>query len=260
MFLVRVLIVGVVTVLQLGCYPIVLGGEDGFDSKESRMRTLAAPGFDSPHLHPVDGGGVVVPPTTTTTSPPPTTLPYLVDQQYGFWEKGRHITALQELLGMHSIDGVYGPNTRATHMKWFGSNYAALQHFNGRASWYIEAIDPEPASEYEGHYWLDRPTLQELVDKYFLPEDRALAFRIAFCESSAQPEDTHNGEVSNALAVGSFQHLAKYWRERSEAAGFKGYDIFDLKAQVGVAAHLFYSSGVHHWNPSKACWGSNRTS
>jgi hypothetical protein len=202
------------------------------------------------------------PPTTTTvlvTPPPPTsttttTIPYLIDQQYRYYEKGRHITALQELLGMDYIDGVYGPRTRETHMRWFGSNYNALRHFTGRGSWYTETIDPEPADEYWGPYWMSRPTLRELVDKHFLPEDRALALRIALCESSAEPEDTYNGEVSSALAVGAFQHLARYWRERSEQSGFMGWDIFDMKANVGVAAHLFYTSGVHHWNPSKACW------
>jgi hypothetical protein len=26
---------------------------------------------------------------------------------------------------------------------------------------------------------------------------------------------------------------------------------------VAVAAHLFYTSGPQHWNPSRACWGAS---
>jgi hypothetical protein len=182
-------------------------------------------------------------------------VPYLIDQLYGYYEKGNHIKALQELLGMEQVDGVYGRNTRKTHMAWFGSNTEALHHFNDRNQWYIEAIDPEPADEYLGQYWLDRPTLGELVDEHFKPEHRSLFLKIAFCESSAQPEDTFNDAVSPALAVGAFQHMARYWRTRSEDASMKGWDIFDMKAQVKVASHLFYTSGIHHWNPSRKCWG-----
>jgi|GEM_PF-2430019 len=185
-------------------------------------------------------------------------IPYLIDQMYRYYERGSHIVELQKMLGVSQVDGIYGPNTRKAHMLWFGSTTEALEHFNGRADWYLEANEEEPADEYLGNYWEDRPTLQELVDQYFLPNDRALALRIAFCESSALPHHTHNEAVSSALAVGAFQHLARYWKVRSAAADFEGWDIYDLKAQVGVASHLFYNSGRHHWNPSKACWGHLR--
>jgi len=254
MFLVRVFIASVITVLQLGCYPIALGGEDGFDIKESRMRTLAAPGFDSPHLHPVDDGVVVVPPTTTTTSPSSTTTqPNPVYLQYQYYDKGPHVVTLQEELGMAYVDGIYGPNTRSAHIDALGGPTAAVYFMYPEIGW-----TPTPCSHEclpgDGHYAL--PTLGELINEYFRPEDRALARMIAFCESSGQTHDIGSTEVSSALAVGWFQHLAKYWVERSERAGFKDYDPFNGRANVGVAAWLFYNSGVHHWNPSKACWGS----
>ena len=199
------------------------------------------------------------PPTTTTvlvTPPPPTsttttTIPYLLAQQYRYYEKGRHITALQELLGMDYIDGVYGPNTSATHIDALGGTMAAVYHF------YPEiGQTPTPCSydclPGDGHYML--PTLGALINEYFKPEDRALARRIALCESSGLPHHIGSTEVSSALAVGWFQHLARYWQARSEKAGFKDYDPFNGRANVGVAAHLFYTSGVHHWNPSRSCW------
>ena len=82
------------------------------------MSEPQGPGFDSPHLHPVDGGGVVVSPTTTTTSPPPTTTrPTPIDERYEYYDRGPHVGTLQEELGMNYIDGIYGPNTRRTHIK-----------------------------------------------------------------------------------------------------------------------------------------------
>lgn len=189
---------------------------------------------------------------TTLSRPPPTTVaPSPIDQQYRYYEKGRHITALQELLGMDYIDGVYGPNTRATHIDALGGTMAAVYHF------YPEiGQTPTPCSydclPGDGHYML--PTLGALINEYFKPEDRALARRIALCESSGLPHHIGSTEVSSALAVGWFQHLARYWQARSEKAGFKDYDPFNGRANVGVAAHLFYTSGVHHWNPSRSCW------
>lgn len=96
--------------------------------------------------------------------------------------------------------------------------------------------------------------VQSLVNEYFEPGDRAWAMRVAFCESSTQPQDDRNFAVSPALAVGAFQHLAKYWPERSQAAGFAGYSAYDMRANVATAAHLFYTSGLHHWNASRSCW------
>lgn len=225
------------------------------------FRTYIVPtGYDKPNISEHVNSDMVVRGETSTfsrPSPPTTTIPpvpYLIDQMYGFHERGDHIVALQEFLGMEQVDGIYGKNTRSKHMLWFGTIEDALKHFNGRNQWYLESIEENPADEYLGQYWVERPTLEQLVNQWFLPNDRALALRIAFCESSALPHHTHNDAVSSALAVGAFQHLSRYWKDRSAAAGFKGWDIYDLKAQVGVAAHLFYSSGVHHWNPSKKCW------
>ena len=254
MFLVRVLIVGVVTVLQLGCYPIVLGGEDGFDSKESRTRTLAAPGFDSPHLHPVDGGGVVVPPTTATTPPSSTTTqPSGLYTRYDYYERSPRVTALQSELGMKVVDGVYGPATRRKHIDALGGPSVAVLTF------YPEVWqNPTPCSHgcLPGNEHYELPTLGELINKYFFPEDREWALKVAFCESSGRSWDIGSTEVSHAFAVGWFQHLAKYWPERSEKAGWGDYHPFHAEANVGVAAWLYYNSGEHHWNPSKGCWGS----
>jgi hypothetical protein len=206
--------------------------------------------------------------TTTTTTTVPTKsaytvedtaearpIPFLIDNQYGFYEKGSHIVELQRLLGLRFVDGIYGPDTRKAHMEWFGSPQVAQRHFFDRGTWYIETVDPEMEWQHNWADWDEPPSLQQLVDIYFLPEDRPWALRVAFCESSAKPTDTYSNAVSHALAVGWFQHLSRFWLQRSELAGWPGYDIFDTEPNVAVAAWLFYSSGGHHWNPSKPCWG-----
>ena len=203
-------------------------------------------------------------PVPTTTSPPPITrasVPPRIDppvnssiaieRQYGYYDKGPHVVTLQMELGMRSVDGVYGPNTRKAHINALGGPTAVLSRN------YPEiGRTPTPCSHGcipgDEHYEL--PTLGALINEYFLPEDRALARKIAFCESSGQTHDIGSAEVSDALAVGWFQHLAKYWQERSEKAGWKDYDPFNGRANVAVAAWLYYSSGGHHWNPSRTCW------
>ena len=100
-------------------------------------------------------------------------------------------------------------------------------------------------------------TIEELVGQFFDESDYDWAMAVAFCESSAQPGDTTSKAVhTRSGASGWFQHLPKFWQERSEAAGYAGVDILDPEANVGVASWLLYEGGgKSHWNESKACWG-----
>jgi len=109
-----------------------------------------------------------------------------------------------------------------------------------------------PEEIWLGHY----PTLNEMVSYFFLPEDREWALRVAYCESSARPEDKFNEAVNELSgAVGFYQHLPKYWTERSYYAGYFGFAMNHPKANVGVAAWLYYEyGGSSHWNASKSCW------
>ena len=187
-------------------------------------------------------------------------IPFLIDNMYGFWEKGSHIIDLQRILGMEFVDGIYGPSTRRAHMEWFGSFEAAQRYFFDRETWYLETVRESPDDEagwiHNWAEWETPPTLEQLVDMYFEPIDKAWALRVAFCESSALPSDTYSNAVSSALAVGWFQHLSKYWLQRSQISGWQGYDIFDTEPNVAVAAWLFYETGgaERHWNPSRSCW------
>ena len=105
-------------------------------------------------------------------------------------------------------------------------------------------------------------SLGELVSVYFAPGEQDLMLDIAHCESSADADDTYSTAYNHKSgATGWFQHLPKWWDERSKKAGFEGAHILDPNAQVGVAAYLYYNmnsnprwGGASHWYPSWRCW------
>ena len=112
-------------------------------------------------------------------------------------------------------------------------------------------------------YIVSLPSLKDLVEEYFEPEHVPLMLRIAFCESSAKPDDKWSDAINRKSgATGWFQHLPKWWEERSYKAGFSGWLAVEPRANVGVAAWLFYHmagndrwGGASHWYPSRRCWG-----
>ena len=70
--------------------------------------------------------------------------------------------------------------------------------------------------------------------------------RVMACESLGDP----NARNPRSGASGLFQHMPRYWPERSAAAGFGGRSIFDPEANVGVAAWMIYEypgGGWKHW-------------
>ena len=178
--------------------------------------------------------------TTTTTTTTTTTPPLMYNYPFGMYKRGSDVVELQEFLGMKQVDGIYGSRTRKAHIKHLGGAEAVL------ADWH-----PDLPTRFHQ----DKKTLRELVDIYWLDDHSEWALRVAFCESSAMPDDTLNDAVSDALAVGAFQHLAKFWSFRSERAGMAGFSPFDLEANVATGADLFYNGGgSKHWSPSKKCW------
>ena len=91
-----------------------------------------------------------------------------------------------------------------------------------------------------------------LVEAFFAPADVDRALWVIHCESTGDPNAAHG----SSGAAGLFQHLPKFWEERSTKAGVTGADIFDPDSNVAVAAWLVYSGGGwRHWNPSAHCWG-----
>ena len=83
-----------------------------------------------------------------------------------------------------------------------------------------------------------------LVAVYFPAEDVERAICLVAYESGGDPNATN----STSGAAGLFQHLPRYWSERSAAAGWAGASIYDPEANVAVAAWLRLS-GWQHWVP-----------
>ena len=83
---------------------------------------------------------------------------------------------------------------------------------------------------------------RSLVVAYFSADKVETALRIMACESGGNP---------NALGrdgdSGLFQHLQRYWTERSSKAGWAGASIWDPTANVAVAAWLQRTGGWRHW-------------
>jgi hypothetical protein len=121
----------------------------------------------------------------------------------------------------------------------------------------VPALEECPMDGSSCHFdeetWLSHlPTLGELIDLYFEPDDREFITWLAYCESSGEPQDIYSDAIQpQSKATGWFQHLPKFWIERSFKAGFVGFPIDHPEANVGVAAWLYYEDGgAKHW---KAC-------
>ena len=87
--------------------------------------------------------------------------------------------------------------------------------------------------------------VETLIRTYFTEADVAWAIRISWCESRWTVEATH----PSSGAAGLFQHLPRFWADRSSRAGWAGADVYDPNANVAVAAWLFYApdGGPSHW-------------
>lgn len=85
-----------------------------------------------------------------------------------------------------------------------------------------------------------------LVEQHFAPGDVDRALRIMACESNGDPDARNRSSGASGL----FQHMPRYWAERSAGAGFGGESIFDPVANVAVAAWMVYDypgGGWQHW-------------
>jgi hypothetical protein len=203
-------------------------------------------------------GQTHTPSTTTTTQVPkqnpspltllddyalrsnhPTQLGGFFVRQYQMFERGEEVKKLQIKVGAIP-DGIYGKRTRKKHIEAIGGHSEAL------ALWYPQySIEEAVSSGY---------TLGELINFFFKPSDRQWATAVAFCESSGKPHHYTSTAISDALAIGWFQHLIRYWDKRSSHY-FEEASPFDPIANVAIASWLYYfGGGERHWFPSKACW------
>lgn len=83
------------------------------------------------------------------------------------------------------------------------------------------------------------------VQIYFQPWDVDRALRIMRCESLGDPW------AKNRLsgAAGLFQHMPRYWPERSARFGWAGWSVWSPDANIAIAAALVYHDSMswRHW-------------
>jgi len=82
-----------------------------------------------------------------------------------------------------------------------------------------------------------------LVTQYFQASDVEWALRIIACESGGIVTAKNPGSSASGL----FQHLARYWPQRSKLAGWEGANIFDPEANIAVGAWLLDRNGKGSW-------------
>ena len=103
---------------------------------------------------------------------------------------------------------------------------------------------PTPAPAPSPTYGAGVEQWRGLVEAYFPASGVTWAMRVMKCESGGDP----NAKNPSSSASGLFQHLARYWDDRSAKAGWGGSDIFDPEANIAVAAWLYSGgSGAGHW-------------
>ena len=131
-----------------------------------------------------------------------------------------------------------------------GASAAAATGFDGAtepdvATTSVAPVSSEPNGVVDRSRFFDETQIRSLVGTFFRPEDVSRAIRIAWCESSFNPENVN--PVTGAS--GLFQHAPDTWAARSSAAGFPGADILDPEANVAVAAWMLYElpGGWSHW-------------
>lgn len=105
---------------------------------------------------------------------------------------------------------------------------------------------PPTTSPLEASVWpVER--LKLLVGYYFPSWAVADAMAVVGCETGYTYDPKSYNPSSGAS--GWFQHMPKYWAERSAKAGWAGASIFDEEANVAVAAWLWGLTGTWtHWS------------
>lgn len=113
---------------------------------------------------------------------------------------------------------------------------------------YLALITPKPAPVPPTPVFVSPVGQWEpLVAKYFPSWAIKAALWVIGCETGWTGDPW--AWNSRSGASGLFQHMPRYWGERSTAAGWGGSSIFSPEANVAVAAWLWGQTGTWaHWS------------
>jgi len=157
-------------------------------------------------------------------------------QDYKPYENSTLVEWLQYWLGVEPRDGIYGPQTNASHM----SKGLAL----GIAVQPIEM----PSRTFPANVERWRGEVVLAIERYGGPASDITRFlSVMRCESQGLPDATN----SSSGAAGLMQHLPQFWDWRARMAGFEGASPYDPIANINVSSWLLYehvAGGWAHWN------------
>ena len=147
---------------------------------------------------------------------------------------------------VEALDGAMSTEVVDQRARWIDwrARFTELPDWNGpydltpRPPAGAAGVPPGPAQ-----YGPDVERWRPLVATFFLADDVPWAMRVLECESHGDPL----AKNPRSSASGLFQHLASYWPERAEQAGWPLSDVYDPVANVAVAAWLYYMDGPDHW-------------
>ena len=138
--------------------------------------------------------------------------------------------------------------------QWHGTSFLALEDLRALLDEKVAWCSPQRAdptvSRSSGSYGGGVEQWRQLVAAYFSASDIETALCVIDRESRGGNPNARN---SSSGASGLFQHLPKYWADRSSKAGWEGADIFNPEANVAVAAWLKRTGGWGHWTVINLC-------
>jgi hypothetical protein len=94
------------------------------------------------------------------------------------------------------------------------------------------------------HWWLGPWHVKQLIKCAANQEgvNVATALRVADCESDFRPDLYYAGNA------GVYQHRVKYWSGRAATYGFKGWSVYNGRANVYVTMRMVKAGGWSPWS------------
>jgi hypothetical protein len=80
--------------------------------------------------------------------------------------------------------------------------------------------------------------------RWSVPGGASKAVAVARCESGLEPDAHSSGNA------GVYQHATRYWPGRAAAWGFRGWSVYNGRANVIVTLRMVHRAG---WNPWSGC-------
>jgi len=90
------------------------------------------------------------------------------------------------------------------------------------------------------------PAVRRLIrcaeERWSVPGGAAKAVQVATCESGLEPDAYASGNA------GVYQHATRYWPGRAQTWGFRGWSVYNGRANVIVTLRMVHRVGWDAWS------------